>query len=584
MWRLLAIAAVIALASAKPEVYKENEDFQYSRSSSDEGHKAGYYGAQRGNMGGNYEKSHNMDLLAQHQMSGAVRQVEGELGDGFNTKSGSVFTSGNSRGIYGAGRYDTSALAGRNFNEGVSIGDSHTAHSSLSSHDAHSSQYTGSHLSGYTGNQGLSSGYHAGSLHSGNLQAAEAVGAGGYDYEHNAEHSSGYEKHSGYTKQSSHGYGSNAHTGSNAQTRMIGNGVPARVVIRPGTTVYIPVAAQTYQHASLQDHNAIDTDAEVLSSAAHYSPATDAKSYESSYSYRKEWEKRHGYPYPSAVPTMSPYPKNSELYDDAQASSSSHNALSSSHYDRYNSNVKSSSALQSHHNSGYNAAHDSTSSLHSNAQTHGAINSDIGYVGDGDVNKPKSYQSSYAYHKSWERQGDPYVIIPGGDGQSSGKLTDVSDQSHGYTKGKLCCVDADGHIRVARSYDQNQERENLNQQSQNLEDLGQQTQDLTQQTMNEHLEDFGQQTQDLTQQSQINLKENLQDFGQQTQDLTQQTQTNWKENLEDLGHQTRDLTQQSQTNWKDNFEYQGQQTQDLGQQTENRWDKFIVPGQQTESK
>lgn len=83
MKRLVLIATLATLATAKPGTYKETEDFQYSRSSTDEGSKSGFYGAQRGNMGGNYERAHNMDGLAQHQMSGLVRQVEGELGDGY---------------------------------------------------------------------------------------------------------------------------------------------------------------------------------------------------------------------------------------------------------------------------------------------------------------------------------------------------------------------------------------------------------------------------------------------------------------------------------------------------------------------
>lgn len=151
MRRLIFLAAMSGLVLAKPEMYREKEDFQYSRSSSDDGTKSGFYGAQRGNMGGNYEKAHNMDLLAQHQMSGLVRQVDGELGEGAKTRTGSVYTAANSRGVYGSGNYDLSNLKGRNFAEGESVGSSQT-HSSLSSQNSgyRGQAYSGMNSAGYS--------------------------------------------------------------------------------------------------------------------------------------------------------------------------------------------------------------------------------------------------------------------------------------------------------------------------------------------------------------------------------------------------------------------------------------------------
>lgn len=619
MKHLLFIAAVLALATAKPEVYRENEDFQFSRSSTDEGTKSGYYGAQRGNMGGNYEKAHNMDPLAQNQMSGLVRQVEGELGDGSNTRAGSVFTSANSRGVYGSGKYDLRNLQGRNFQEGTSYENSHsqssqsTAHSS--SYDHLASQragYSNSDLlnSRYTGYQGTKSTGHA--LHAGNLQGeTDNVNSGYYSqfgqhgasannhryqnsYSSQAGQQSVYNSQTGLYEQ----YGQSGRPGlpglpgetglpgqpglpgqrgepgrpgllgqpglpaDSTQTRLV-SGAPVKILIRPGTRVTVPVAAQTYDathSGSSFDQNAMHSEAEVLNNGGqqtYFRPSNYPKHYESSYSYRKQWEKHNMTPEILPVPTENPFPKNSELYDDTQALHTSDDRYQQSlgqtaHLS--NSNYKSSLSSQSQQHSGYNS-HLSQSSAGSNADgyTSGLHNARVAtadasnLIGDID-SKPKGYHSSYSYHKSWERQGDPYVIEPVSSAaynqQASQKLTSASNshgyssqQSHGaqytkgshqhYSQGRLVDCDDDGNLRVVRSADYSQNKE------------------------------------DLTQQAQNNKWENLEDLGQQVQ-------SNWKpQQFSDQYN-----VQQTQNRW-DKFQ--------VGQESHNNWDKLDL-GQQAERK
>ncbi|XP_072932718.1 uncharacterized protein [Epargyreus clarus] len=650
MRRLIFIAAMSAmvLAKPKPETYRETEDFQYSRSSSDDGSKSGYYGAQRGNMGGNYERAHNMDNLAQHQMSGLVRQVDGELGEGAKTRTGSVYTAANSRGIYGSGNYDLSNLKGRNFAEGESVGGLQS-HSSLTSQN---SGYRG-YAYGATNSAGFSSSSHAqNSRYSGyqssghadqsqidNLQATDmSQGHSRYVNDNQA----GYNMHQ-HTQYGSHGqnefeqsssnmYGGSSGFDGNSQSRFITT--PVRVVVRPGGRVAIPIAAPTYglSQSSLSDNKNIVNvdDAEVLNQHTNFKPTNKVKHYESSYSYKKEWEKHNTQPAEVAVvvPTENPFPKNSELYEDAQLLQSAKgqfaNAhLQTAHVNNVNSahraHSSSAATIQSGMQSGFNAqqAHSGFSSQHrqlgynaqqgsaasdmyANTYGHGAQHSgmaaDLVNAAENLDLKPKSYQSSYSYHKSWEKQGDPYVIKPMGvvsNGQASQRLTAGSSNtaysSHQYGAHSrqahqtyLADTDCDeeGHVRVARSYTPEQEQQLLSQWQQqqsdheNLEDLGQQTQSKL-----ENLEDLGQQTQ--------SKWENMEDLGQQTQskwdnlqDLGQQTQNQW-DNLQQLGQQTQDK-------W-DNLQQLGQQTQDkwdnlqqLGQQTQDKWDKLEDLGQHTQ--
>uniref|UniRef100_A0A2H1VYR7 SFRICE_022589 n=1 Tax=Spodoptera frugiperda TaxID=7108 RepID=A0A2H1VYR7_SPOFR len=635
MKRLMIFMAALAIAVAKPELYKEKEDFQFSRSSTDEGSKSGFYGAQRGNMGGNYERAHNMDALAQNQMSGLVRQVEGELGNGAKTRTGSVYTAANSRGTYGSGHYDLSNLAGRNFQEGTSYGDSHSQ-SSLASSSAYnaagysSSQSHNSRHSGYQagGHSGYQAGGHTGiNLQSDDLQTLDTTrGAGQYEYGgRQTGYSSGYNARSGYQQHSTYdSSNSNLQSGdygSNVHTRLI-SATPVRIIVRPGTRVAIPIGAQTYEIAqgSQVNHNSLNSEAEVLSNAnqhAVYRPS-NAKHYESSYNYRKEWEKHDTIPVTvaSSTSTDNPFPRNSELYEDSQARTSnaqydarradSHRAHSSSVYGGYGA-VKSTSGqsrsnydAQSSGHSTYNNVNgftaagsnyqDSTSNSRSNgyngqtqynagrygaavdsnsltqaAHNTGIHNADLNSQVETLDTKPKSYQSSYSYHKSWERQGDPYVIKPASgayyDGQTSQRLSSSLNQGYGsgshyqhsHQRGEDC--DENGHIRVARSYniDQFQDQQ---QQSQKLEDLGQQ------------VEDFGQLVDNFDQQT-----------GQQEEDLGQQTQTAWGQETgqetQNLWDNVEDLSQQSHNQWDNmqqtwsKFEDIGQQTQDLNKQTSN---------------
>ncbi|XP_075975313.1 uncharacterized protein LOC142976013 [Anticarsia gemmatalis] len=688
MKRLFILAAVSALAVAKPELYKEQEDFQYSRSSSDDGTRSGFYGAQRGNMGGNYERAHNMDSLAQNQMSGLVKQVEGELGDGANTRTGSVYSAANSRGTFGSGHFDLSNLAGRNFQEGTSYsGNSQSRLSSLSQQSSahntagftkvHSQSYGDQRYQGYQGaatntQSQTNSGYRYGGYRASttaqtqadNLQSLDNSQASSYDYGRQTGYNSGYQSQSGL-QQSEYGQ-SNTNSqdslgyGSNVRTRLITT-TPVKVILTPGGRVAIPVAAQTYDAthgASVIDRNAINTETEVVGDNAHgivYRPS-NAKTYQSSYSYHKKWEKHDTIPTTITDETITEasIPKNSELYDDRQTKTSgsqygvrgvdaqsTHSGSATGRYstvnsgssqsryqtayntqqrgtavnsnsnlytqtypvsvDSYNRGVSSDSLnayTQSQYNAGTRYHGSSSSDSNSNAYTQS------GYTGSqSDLNsqvenlntRPKSYQSSYSYHKSWERQGDPYVIKPATtvyyDGQSSQRLTSATKNqgyaayqsgSH-YHQNQADC-DENGHIRVARSYNEQKDNDDH---SQNLEDFGQQSQnlqDFSQQSQN--LQDFGQQSQtlhdfgqesqnpeDFGQQSQTlhdfgQESQNLEDFGQQSQnlhDFGQQSQ-----NLEDFGQQTQhtgDFGQQTQQNWYQNNEgQQSQKLEDFGQQ------------------
>ncbi|CAF4799836.1 unnamed protein product [Pieris macdunnoughi] len=651
---LILIASLWAIAYAKPEMYRESEDFQYSRSSSDEGKKSGFYGSQRGNMGGNYERAHNMDGLAQHQMSTAVRQVEGELGDGAKEKSGSVFTAANTRGIFGSGHYDLSNLQGRNFDE--------SSNSDSLSHSSLTSQNTG--YRGLAHNSGYNSGYTKSSRQSTDFASAD------YSADHSTDFTQSKFVDGVQQAINQHSYGNQealgsdykyySHGGNRAQNQLVGANLhstydsygrritdtPVRVIMRPGTIVTVPVSAQTYDASSSSlrgasyGQNSLNTEAEELSNSdsVYVKPNTvyytKPKHYESSYNYRKEWEKHSAHP-EAYIPTENPFTKNSELYDDSlllQNAKRQYNAVdsSSAHVGSdvvrsRNSNIghlksvsaaqqsniyntKSSSGHQSQYN--YETANNqnAAASAHSNSYTLGTQNTgaavDANDLVENIDSKPKSYHSSYAYHKSWERRGDPYVIKPiGGDNSAqisqklvSGSANQGTHSSHQYgslynqahqslTKSGVDC-DENGHIRVARSSQDHprqqdqQQFEDLGQEIQNhwggLEDLGQQTQNkwdnlqgqFSQQSQN--LEDFGQQNLDnLNQQHQ-----NLEDLGQQNlENLNQQNQ-----NLEDFGQQHLENFNQQHQNLEDlgqhNLEDFGQQSNNLGQQLHNQWDQF----------
>lgn len=644
---LLLTVMIWATASARPEMYRENEDFQYSRSSTDEGSKSGYYGAQRGNMGGNYEKAHNMDGLAQHQMSGLVGQVDGELGEGHNTRTGDVFAAANSRGSYGSGKYDLRNLQGRNFGEGTHVGDSQS-HSSVASHSSgysgqssHSSEHNSANQlqnSGYSGYKGSYSDSHG--LQSSNLQSQDNMhSASSYGAREQSEYNSGHYAQSAYQGQGSYGSSNTNQYSSNAypQNRLIWT-VPVKIVGRPGSRVAVPVGVQTYDathSGSTFDQNAINSEAESLNNSNNqfeYKPSKSARRYESSYNYRKQWEKHDTQPevVVLSMPTENTLPQNSELHEDtASLHSQNRYHASNSHKSNvqsgYNTNSESS---QSNHQSGYNSQYHSGTNLNAYTQdTHTTRTSDgANFVSD--VNsKPKSYHSSYAYHKSWERQGDPYEIKPVGEGttrQESQRLTSAtknqgfasnhydnqhhqSHQSYSSQNGLDDCVEH-GHVRVTRSVGQ-QSRSNLI----DLGNLGQHTQDLTQdfdrpertQTWNDNFrrrdqdfnkQDLGQQSENLGQQSLNNWGQGfdkLEESGQQSQDLGQQSQNSWGsgfDKLEDLGQQSQDLGQQTQNGWGQSFdklEDLGQQSQNLGQQTQNEWgqglNKLEDLGQQSQN-
>ncbi|XP_050348306.1 putative uncharacterized protein DDB_G0282133 isoform X2 [Nymphalis io] len=672
---LILICSIWALAYGKPEMYKEKEDFQFSRSSSDDGSKSGYYGAQRGNMGGNYEKAHNMDSLAQHQMSTLVRQVDGELGEGANTRTGSVFTSGNSRGLYGSGNYDLTNLHGRNFDEGVSFGDSQS-HSSLSSQH---SGYTGSSYSAannarYSANQlrasGLSSTYRQAGLASNygqfDNQQAESQYSGASNYERGSQAASNYKyySHGGSQArseydQSSTNLNSFSNSDDSSKSRLITT--PVRVYVRPGTRVAIPVAAQTYdasQSSSLHDLNAVNTEADLLSISGQRVNTIKPKHYESSYSYRKEWEKHDVQPV-TVMPTENPFPKNSELYEDTQLSqaagqryqsvldsSNLHSSASNTAYARdvnsgyangYTANTKSAAANRLQYQSQQQSSGISANSnLYALDTQNSGVAANSNNLVENTNSRPKSYHSSYSYHKSWERRGDPYVIKPvGGDlnGQASQRLLAAAADQNLYSSGlygnqysqtKTSC-DELCHLRKRRSYDIDWANfDTLGQQTQNkwddLDSLGQQTQnqwgnleDLGQQTQNkwDNLESLNQHPQsgfeELSQQPQSQLSE-LEDLGQQTQnidnlesfnqhpqsgfeELSQQPQSQLSE-LEDLGQQTQNIDNLESFNQhpQSGFEVLSQKPinqlgdlADLGQQTQSKWDNLESLSQHPQS-
>ncbi|XP_028033663.1 putative uncharacterized protein DDB_G0282133 isoform X1 [Bombyx mandarina] len=600
MRRLLLFAALSALALAKPELYKEKEDFHYSRSSSDEGSKSGFYGAQRGNMGGNFERAHNMDSLAQRHLSGAISQVEGELGEeGSKTRTGSVYTAANSAGFYGSGNYDLSNLRGRNFQEGTYLDN---AHSSLLSNAQYSTQAINRN-SHYSNSQFSNSNYRnshraspSQSQHISDLQASD--GSQGYqqfDYGGQAAAAEIYSKSNGRVASDRYSNDQNAYDQYNSNA--LANN---EAIINIDTSVHKP------------------------------------KHFQSAYSYHKQWEKHDTKPLIISVPNSNypknndlPIPENSELYEDAVAQTSN----------------------QQFEEAGFNS-HNHASSINSDysGQSKSSRNSRLSSAANGDAynqllavsdSKPKTYHSSYSYKKSWERRGDPYVIQPSVRSQvdsdydataaqtltSNANLLDSQRYTHNQHQSlnaincQIC--DEHGYIRVPRSYNVNQyferaqkhDDQQITQQIQNSDDLQQGNnqfetlEDLGQQTQNQwdNLENLGQQTQDswgkaedLSQQTQNNF-DKLEDLGQQTQnhwgkleDLGQQTQNQW-DNLENLGQQTQDswgkadeLSQQTQTNF-DKLEDLGQQTQnhwgkleDLGQQTQNQWDNLENLGQQTQ--
>ncbi|XP_045499147.1 putative uncharacterized protein DDB_G0279653 [Colias croceus] len=618
MWRLLIITSVAVVAFARPELYKETEDFQYSRSSSDDGDKSGFYGARRGNMGGNYERAHNMDGLAQHQMSTAVRQVEGELGEGAKTRTGSVYTAANSRGIFGSGHYDLSNLKGRNFEESESLA---ASHSSLTSQNTgyrgntYSAAQNAGYNSGFTKSSRMHSGYQAADYSD---EFAQKENAHAQDYQANRQYSYGNQEASGsdlkyYSQVRNQAQNQYEHRQSNLHNTYDANLYSRQptelpiVDLQPRRIYVVPIKSQDVVAYSGKSYNknSINSEAEVLDGSSgriYVQPVSAPKHYESSYSYRKEWEKHNSQPV-TIIPTDNPFPKNSELYDDAHllqnaksqfSTSDISNAHSSSanlaQANSYIANTKSSSLSKSRYSE--SQAQGSSAAALSNAYTLGAHRAqqenavDASKIVEDLSTKPKSYHSSYSYHKSWERRGDPYVIKPVGGDVASQRLVSASNNQDAFSSrqygaqykqahqrftqdGIDCDCDENGHIRVARSPDP-KAYYNDQEQEQQLEAF----QDMS----------IGQQVQ--------NKWENLEDLGQQTQQFGQFAQNKW-DNLEDLGQKTQnqwdkteDFGQASHNQWP-NQEGVGQQIQnqwsDLqepGQQTQNKWDNLQFSGQQ----
>lgn len=632
MRKFLLLAGLVALSAGRPDTYREKEDFQYSRSSTDEGKKSGYYGAQRGNMGGNYEKAHNMDSLAQNQMSGLITQVHGELGEGANTRTGSVYGAASTRGTYGQGHFDLSNLEGKNFQEGATYGDSSHSASSRNSayskssgfnrnsgYSSHNSEYGGEESSAHNtkfGRQGAT-------RHSQQLSDSLDANSDNY-YNRNTGHigqSSEYHSESRDSGRREYSHSSNLeHTNDNAydsdRRRRIINYAPVRVVIRPGTKTNVPFLAQTVEDIDKSNHkfnqNSLHNSESGFTDTDDTTNKQDtnrkSKHYESSFSYRKEWEKHGSQPVgiPLSVPVANPLTNEDIETDHSQQRTSNSRLIDNSGlqslytvdgqrlYNNRLSNSQTASRSQSQTRDEYdyeNRHRSSSSASNSNmfglTDTHQNTQSTYGdraQISDHTSTEPKRYESSYSYQKSWERQGDPYVIkpIPNQiyDGQKTQRLTDTSSTlGHGYhqygsqqykhsqqrytsnSNGDDC---EDEHVRVARSYRSEPNQDYIGQETQtawgNSEDMGQQSQSRW-----TDIEDNNQQ-----------FRDRLTNFNEQshsnTEDLGQQTQNNWS-NFEGLNQHSHDnsakledLGQQTQTNWG-NLEY-------LGQQTQNSWDKL----------
>ncbi|XP_077295164.1 uncharacterized protein LOC143917464 isoform X2 [Arctopsyche grandis] len=98
MW----ISLLLLLPLVTADYFKETQDFKYSRSDG-KGEQKGFYGAQTGNMGGNYEVAHNMDNVAEHQMKNLMHQVGGQLGiDPLAIGTGHTPVAMGSGSIYGS--------------------------------------------------------------------------------------------------------------------------------------------------------------------------------------------------------------------------------------------------------------------------------------------------------------------------------------------------------------------------------------------------------------------------------------------------------------------------------------------------
>lgn len=444
MKRLLLIAGLAVLVIGKPEKYKETEDFQYARSSTDEGSKSGYYGAQRGNMGGNYEKAHNMDMLAQNQMSGLMRSVHGDLGEGINTRKGNVFGAASSRGIYGQGHYDLSNLGGRNFEEGATFEASQGLSSSQSGYNRQSSasRRSGEDSASYS-QYGA-----AGSASNSNYQRGYSKSSG---------YKSGYNSQSGYSSQNEDkriaGNYENAYD-DESQRRLV-HYSPLKVILRPGSRIDLPLTAQASDVDKVEvfDENSINHDTKEIEGSDYNN--NKAKHYQSSFSYRKQWEKHDENP---KVAPLSIHTGEENSYDSNRDTSSHHlNQYSNSRYNqgsRYMAGQTESQNLNSGYNQGYRKS--SSSSQHDEYGSNQRASSSFGASSDYQQNSnayknmentqnhlkltdkaPKKYESSYSYHKSWERQGDPYVIIPASDGASahevSQRLSDASSKHRSYS-------------------------------------------------------------------------------------------------------------------------------------------------------
>lgn len=479
------------------DYYKETQDFQYSRTG-DDGEKKGFYGSQSGNMGGNYELSHNMDHLAKHQMTNLQHQVGDQLGidplaigSGHNANamsSGSLFGSASASGravhkgsidsVGGGSSSRTGSYTGAH--GGLASGsrtsslssnyDDYDANQRYNAFDANQRESSRHQSATYGENQQSGSQYRTGNKYvasTGNTYGVDRDLGERYSSSGRNQHNiHGSETYRTGSSQQNYGAASSGHHSSysgsqNAETRdtetvvplgttiirpvpvrTIVQTVPVRtvsqtvplgstlqLVVRPGQVVPIRVPIQTNVGSSMNsgyaqgssydksdsqrrvDSHRVENQAASAASAVHGSHlntnderASGTKGFESSYSYKKEWE-NHG----STVnqPILRPVVYTNENTENVR------DKVSSSHADSAQSS-RSHDSSRTTYGTNYHAGRQNV------AQSRDSKNTYVNW--DEDLNNQRAssnsdkagrgfQQSEYSYNKEWESHGTPTIVV-----------------------------------------------------------------------------------------------------------------------------------------------------------------------------
>lgn len=534
------------------DFYKETEDFQYSRTG-DEGVKKGYYGAQSGNMGGNYEVAHNMDHLANHQMTNLKHQVGDQLGiDPLAIGSGHNVDSMNSGSLYGSA--SASGRAVHKGSMGLAAGGSQNSRTGTYStaHGMASGGRTASQFSNYDANQHYdasesarrqSSSFNTENQQSGahHSSSNKYLGAAGNSYaldrdlgeryssagrnQHNLHGSESYM--AGTKSQQTYGAVSsgrhNTYVGSeNVDTETIVQPIPLgtivqpisthtivqpvpvrtvvqtvplgstlKLVVRPGQVVPIRVPIQasegsalhsgyvqgsTYDRSDSQrrvDSHHMENQGASTASASHGSRLTSGidqdrtlgtKGYESSYSYKKEWE-NHGSTVnqPITKPVVYTTNENTENLRDRVSAARVDNAQSSRSHD----------SSRTTYGTNYHAGRQNVAQSRDSKNTYvnWDENVDSHHARDNlnNANKNGYQQSSYSYNKEWESHGTPIIINqPKGESstlnlnanrdlsQTSDRLYDAQHKSSEMSRTAESSSASLASSSQRRNYDRNQ--------------------------------------------------------------------------------------------------------------------------------